>query len=115
MQKQTKKWIKGLDLVGHQVTLSYNGNGHVHKTILGGFLSSFVLAFILYITYSKSFTMVTHGDDTISKITELMNEEDLATNISIVDSRMQLFLLGYRNGVPIAEEEYGQYVDVEFV
>ena len=69
MRKKAKKLIKNIDLVGHKVNLSYNGNGNVHQTLLGGIISSFVLAFMLYTTYNKSFTMVTHGDPSVSKIT----------------------------------------------
>ena len=69
MKKATTNFITNRDLVGYQVNLSYNGNGNLHRTFLGGTISTFVLALILYITYGKSFTMVTHGNDNISKIT----------------------------------------------
>ena len=59
--------------------------------------------------------MLTHGADHISKITELLNDQDLSQNISMVDSRLHLFLLGYRNGIPIKEKEYSQYINVNFI
>jgi len=88
MRKKATQWIKSQDLVGYQVNLSYNGKGNLHQTFLGGFISSIVLAFMLYTTYGKSSTMVTHGDDSITKITQLMSEENLAQNISMVENRM---------------------------
>lgn len=77
MRKKVKQLIKSQDLVGHPVALSYNSNGSVHKTFLGGAISCLVLIFMLKITYSKTYVMVTHGDDTISKINHLMSDKDL--------------------------------------
>ena len=85
MYKKVKKWIKKRDLVGYQVNLSYNGNGNVHQTLLGGTISSLVLALMLYITYGKSYAMVTNGNDDVTKVTQLRTEEDIATSYSLVD------------------------------
>ena len=63
-----KKQIKKLDLVGHQVFLNFNKQGKVHKTLLGGIISSLVLCAIFYISMVKTIAMVTHGNDDISEI-----------------------------------------------
>ena len=58
--------------------------------------------------------MVNHGDDSISKITQLMEPEDLAQNISLVESRIQIFALITKNGASIPASEKSQYLDVEY-
>ena len=69
MLKYIKKLIKQQDQVGHAVHFSYNGKGNLHQTFLGGLISSFVLTFILGVSISKTKTMITHGDDTLTRIT----------------------------------------------
>ena len=64
MKKKLQKFIKNRDLIGHNFKLKYNGDD-IHKTLLGGTISSFVLALMLWITYGKSFSMVTHGNDSL--------------------------------------------------
>ena len=115
MQRSVKKWIKKRDLVGHSVTLSYNGNGNVHQTFLGGAISTFVLMFMLWITWSKSFKMVTHGDDDISKVTQLMTPEDLDQQIKMNETRLHLMVLAFRNGKSVSEKEYNHYVSLQYV
>ena len=61
-----KKSIKKLDLVGHQVSLNFNKEGKVHKTFLGGIVSSLVLAAIIYIAGNKTVGMIWHQDDDIA-------------------------------------------------
>jgi hypothetical protein len=45
--------------------------------------------------------MLTHGNDSISKVTDTMSDLEASENISMVDEKMQLFVAMYWNNRPI--------------
>ncbi len=57
--KQFKHIIQEVDLYGHRVELNFNKRGPVHKTLLGGLASIFVLTAYFYFLGINIMTMIT--------------------------------------------------------
>ena len=63
--KQLKTYIKDLDLYGHPVELNFNKDGKTHKTILGGFVSIFVIAMYYFYIGTNVKKMLLRESDTV--------------------------------------------------
>ena len=115
MLKKAKNLIKSQDLVGHPVSLSFNGKGNLHQTFLGGIISSFVRLYILYVLISKTQIMLTHGNDNVSKITQLLTDDDLGLEMNLKDSKVNMLLLISNRWAQFMRiEDYEPYITVEF-
>jgi hypothetical protein len=45
--------------------------------------------------------MLTHGNDSISKVTDTMSDLEANEKISMIDEKMQLFIAMYQNNKPV--------------
>ena len=62
--KKIKNFLRNKDLFGHLITLNFNLRGNHHKTIIGGFFSIAIKAFIHIYVILNFVTLFTYGANT---------------------------------------------------
>ena len=67
MKNKLLSTIKNLDIQGYQINMGYRGEGNIHKTLLGAFVSSVIFLSIFKSTYAKTHDMLFHGNDSVSQ------------------------------------------------
>ena len=68
-------WMREQDYFGHTVTLNFDRNGDTHKTIIGGFFSIFIKAFIIWYVYLNFYQLLTYGNDNMQYTESLVDLE----------------------------------------
>lgn len=56
--------IKDIDMFGHPIQLNFNNKGSTHNTVVGGFFSIFIRAFLLFYVAYIFTKMFTYGNNT---------------------------------------------------
>ena len=90
--KLLKVHIKNLDLYGHPVELNFNKDGNTHKTILGGFVSIFVLAMYYYYIGINVKKMLFRENDTVMFNINQVDESEVKT-LSINETEIITFFM----------------------
>jgi hypothetical protein len=78
--KKVRKGIKALDFFGYRPILKYKGKSD-HRTLIGGFLSGLLRAFLSYFVITKVLRLALHGEDSISVISDGVNVDSKVINV----------------------------------
>jgi hypothetical protein len=78
--KKVRKGIKALDFFGYRPILKYKGSSD-HRTLIGGFLSGLIRAFLFYFVVTKILRLVLHGEDSIAVISDGINVDSKIINL----------------------------------
>ena len=68
-----REWMKSQDFFGHQISLNFDKKGDKHNTIIGGFFSLFIRAFICWYVVLRFFKLLSYGEDNMQYTETLAN------------------------------------------
>lgn len=85
-----RSWVRSQDFFGHQVSLNFDKNGGTHNTIIGGFFSIFIRAFITWYVVIRLWKMIFFQADMIT-YTESLQDLDARSEVKFRDANFLVF------------------------
>ena len=67
--------VREIDMFGHPTELNFNNKGSTHNTVIGGFFSIFIRAFLVFYVGYIFFQMFTYGNDTVRNSTFTLDSD----------------------------------------
>lgn len=102
-------FIKGHDMFGHKVELTFNKDGSEHKTVVGGFISIFIKAFLLWYTCTLFIKMWFHQDDKITTTNYTQDFDEMGyVEMSEINTVNFYTLVDSRNFEPIEYDDHAK-------
>ena len=92
MKDKLLSTVRSQDFFGHQISLNFDRKGDRHNTIIGGFFSIFIRAFIAWYVILKFLKLIQYDDDTIQYNETLVNLNETG-EVSYADTEFTMFFV----------------------
>ena len=86
-----RDWVRSLDFFGHQVRLNFDKKGDTHNTIVGGFFSIFIRAFITWYIVMNFYKLIAFESDNMQYTESLVDHISGNDGVQFKDTNFTVF------------------------